>query len=104
VIRNSLESPPQVSALARRCGISAGHLSRLFRQVCGMSVQEYIQRARLEQVEMLLTRSELSIAAIARSVGFEDLQAFNKYVRKRLGAAPSKVRARASLGPTPSPS
>jgi AraC family transcriptional regulator len=101
VIRNSLESPPQVSELARRCGISAGHLNRLFRQVRGMSVQEYIQRARLEQVEMLLTRSELSIAAIARSVGFEDLQAFNKYVRKRLGAAPSKVRALAPVAREP---
>lgn len=93
VIRNEMDRGIRVSDLAKRCGVSSGHLNRLFRKSHGESAQEFIQRHRLELAEDLLKHSDLPITAIAASVGLKDLQAFNKFIKKRLGAAPRSLRA-----------
>lgn len=94
LIRNSLDIPIRTHDLAYACGISPGHLNRLFRASTQMSVQEYIQRTRADQARQLLVDSDLPVRAIAHMVGFTDLQAFNKFIRKRLDASPRKYRER----------
>ena len=47
--------------IAEAIGISPGHLSRVFRQDIGMTIQEYIQKFRVERAANLLKYSEASL-------------------------------------------
>lgn len=84
----------RVADLAREIDVSQNHLTRLFRQTTGTTISAYIQSLRMQRAHYLLTHSSLSIKAIAEEVGITDLHYFNKTVRRNLGDAPRRVRAR----------
>jgi AraC family transcriptional regulator len=88
VVRNRLPQPPSVAELAREVGCSPAHLSRLFRSHVGTSVQQFIRRE----------RARASLNALAFSIGFTDLQQFNKLIRSELGCSPREFRQRYHLG------
>ncbi len=83
-----------LAGLARRTGVSANHLIRLFRGACGRTPMEQVRHLRAAAALALLTGSSLPIAAIATRVGVADAQAFNKLMRHCCGAAPSVLRQR----------
>lgn len=87
-----LAEPLQVGALARQCGVSPNHLAKLFRTTLGETVTGYIRRRRVERATQLLLHSGLPIKSIAREVGIPDPHAFNKTIRRTLGASPRAVR------------
>lgn len=91
-IERHLADPISVSDLAERAGVSYGYLSRLFGEAFGTSVVGYLRRRRVERAVHLLQRSTLSIKFIAASVGFDDLQHFNKAVRAETGVSPRAHR------------
>ena len=82
--------------LCKRVAVSQNHLTRLFQRAFGCGVAGFIRKRRAEKASALLERSNLPIKAIAAEVGLPDLHQFNKFVRKELGRAPSRLR-RASL-------
>jgi AraC family transcriptional regulator len=97
-IEANLAQPLTVPDLARIAGVSHTHLSRLFRAEMGSTVVGYIRRRRMERARHLLVSSNLSIPAIASSVGIPDLQAFNKACRRELGGPPRSVRRESVRG------
>lgn len=96
IIENELSSSPRVAEVAKRVGISANHLTRLFDQTFGHGVAAYISKRRLEKAQHLLRKSRLPIKAIATEVGLPDLQQFNKFVRKETGSSPRRLRAKSA--------
>jgi AraC-like DNA-binding protein len=92
LIETRLDDPPSVSELARKAGISAAHLRRLFRSELGLGVKPWIQRRRGERARHLLAHSDHSVAAIAQSLGIDDLQRFNKLLRRQFGKSPRALR------------
>lgn len=91
-IEEHLADPLSVAALARHCGLSHNHLTRLFAAQVGSTVVGYIRERRMRRAQHLLMASTLPIASIAATVGIPDLQAFNKTCRRTLGAPPRAVR------------
>lgn len=91
-IESRLPEPPTVPEVAAHVGISANHLTRVFRGELSESVVAYIRRRRIDHARRLLTSSTMSIPAIAASVGFSDLQAFNKACRAVTGESPRALR------------
>lgn len=85
-----------VPELARLAGLSHNHLTRLFRAETGETVVAYIRRRRMARAAHLLTSTTMSIPAIASSVGFKNLQAFNKACRRQYDTSPRALRARAA--------
>lgn len=94
IIEGRLDDPPSVSELARRTGVSAAHLRRLFRSETGLGVKPWIQSRRIGRARHLLAHSSLRIAEIAEAIGVPDLHAFNKLVRRSCGAPPRRLRGR----------
>ena len=80
---------PQLASLA---GMSARHLTRLFRQTTGISVHDYATRIRLELARMLLHDPMLTIDAIATRCGFDSPRQFRRLFARELGAKPSEQR------------
>ncbi|RYG32351.1 helix-turn-helix domain-containing protein, partial [bacterium] len=89
------ESGPRlkVSDLAQAVGISQAQLSRLFVAEHGTPPLQFIRTAQAQRAHRLLTSTVEPIKAIAAECGFPDLQAFNRFVRDRLGASPREIRA-----------
>jgi AraC family transcriptional regulator len=81
-----------IAQVAADIGCSHAHLSRAFRATMGCSVVAHVRQRRLTRATHLLRASSLPIAEIARQVGVPDLHAFNKLMRRELGAAPRRWR------------
>jgi len=78
-----------VDNIARYVGISRSHLYRAFQQYTKMSPKEYLSAFRIKQACSLLKKSELSISAIAASVGYENNLYFSKAFKKAKGISPT---------------
>ncbi|MCK6491389.1 MAG: helix-turn-helix transcriptional regulator, partial [Planctomycetes bacterium] len=91
-----LDDPPAVAELAAAVGCSAAHLRRRFRAELGLGVKPWIQARRLERARHLLAHSALPVRAIAAQLGIDDLQRFNKLVRRACGLGPRALRTRGS--------
>ncbi|GLI26659.1 hypothetical protein ARHIZOSPH14_09010 [Agromyces rhizosphaerae] len=88
-----------VARLAEVARYSPTHLDRLFLAESGMTTAAYVRSRRLATARHLLEHTTQSIPSIAASVGFHDLQAFNKACRRHLGASPRAIRSRRLAGP-----
>lgn len=94
LVEARLHEPLTVRDLATEAAISHNQLTRLFRAATGKTVIETIRLRRMERARHLLERSTMPIKEIASLVGIEDLQLFNKTVRRSFGLSPTDMRAR----------
>jgi AraC-like DNA-binding protein len=92
-IEANLARPIAVPDVARAAGVSHNHLTRLFRAETGLPVVGWIRQRRMARARHLLTATTMRIPAVAATVGFTDLQAFNKACRRELGSSPRAIRA-----------
>jgi AraC-like DNA-binding protein len=87
--------PITVEDIADYVGLSRSHLFRSFEKVMGRSPKNYLTDFRIRQACNLLLKSDLSITAIANSVGFENNLYFSKAFHKVKGMSPKNYRAAA---------
>ncbi|AOS61514.1 DNA-binding domain-containing protein, AraC-type [Actinoalloteichus hymeniacidonis] len=88
--------PLDVAALARGVGMSAGHLSRLFRQAYDETPYSYLMTRRIERAMALLRRGDLSVTEVCFEVGCSSLGTFSSRFSELVGIPPSLYRAKAS--------
>lgn len=79
---------------ARELSISPVYLSRIVRQVSGLTVIDYVNRHLLIEASFLLRTSQLSIAQIADRLHFADQASFSKFFRRMKGCSPKAYRSR----------
>jgi len=84
--------PITVEDIAAYVGLSRSHLFRSFELVLQQSPKEYLTDFRMKQACYLLEHSNLSITAIANSVGFDNGLYFSKTFHKKKGASPKAYR------------
>lgn len=78
--------------VAQAIGISQGHLSRVFQKDMGMSIQEYIQRFRIERAGNLLKYSEASILEISEYLCFHSQSHFGSMFKRYMEMTPRQYR------------
>lgn len=81
-----------VEDIADYVGVSRSHLFRSFETVLGQSPKEYLTDFRMKQACYLLEYSNLSITAIANSLGFDNSLYFSKTFHKQKGISPKEFR------------
>lgn len=81
-----------VQEIANYICINRSYLSRLFKEVAGMSPKGYLINYRMEKAYDLLCSSDLSIASVGMSVGYTDQFLFSKVFKRIKGISPSKAR------------
>ena len=81
-----------VEDLARQANLSPRQLHRKFREVFGLSAQDFLIKTRIQATSEALLHSDLSIAQISVDFGFCDQSAFTQQFRKHLGQTPLKFR------------
>ena len=84
--------PLDVEALARDVHMSAGHLSREFKQAFGESPYSYLMTRRIERAMALLRRGDLSVTDVCFAVGCSSLGTFSTRFTELVGVPPSVYR------------
>lgn len=92
IIEARLAGPICVAALARELGISHNQLNRQFHGHLGHTVSGYITSRRVEKARQLLVHTTRPVKSIAAEVGFKDIQALNKCLRRLTGHSPRQLR------------
>jgi transcriptional regulator GlxA family with amidase domain len=82
-----------LSDLARRAALSPRHLTRVFRQATGVSVQEFTTRLRLELARGLLHDPRMTVEAVASRCGFASARQLRRLWKGVYGTSPGSERA-----------
>jgi AraC-like DNA-binding protein len=93
--------PLDVEALARGANMSAGHLSREFKEAFGESPYSYLMTRRIERAMALLRRGDMSVTEVCFEVGCSSLGTFTTRFTELVGMPPGAYRreqARATAG------
>lgn len=93
----NLEEPVDLDELAELIQLSRRHLERLFRKYLRCSPSRYYTKLRLLRAQQLLRQTELPVAQIASSCGFQSARTFSRSYREHFGMAPSGERVNRSL-------
>lgn len=78
--------------LAARCGCSARHFARLFRDHFGTSVRSKQTQLKLEKAQRLLAESDAKVLKVAFDVGYRHLGLFNALFKRHFGVTPTEWR------------
>ena len=82
-------------ALARVAAYSEQHFHRVFHQIVGETVHEYVRRTRLEQAaNQLMFAPDRPILEVAEQCGFASLSSFSRVFKQRFGMTPGQWRLR----------
>lgn len=68
------------------------HLSRVFKEVTGFTIVEYLTAVRLQHARALLASTDARVADIAGQAGFGSLAHFNRAFARQAGMPPVKYR------------
>ena len=90
-IRRDCRNAPKMSAVAKENGLSHRQLNRRFKEVTGLTPQQFLLRARVGKACMWLRESSRSLAEIGYDLGFCDQSAFTAQFRKRMQMTPGNT-------------
>ena len=76
--------------------ISRYYLSRVFKEVTGLTFTEYLNYIRIEEAKGLLYESAENIAEVSERVGYESITHFGRVFKKLTGISPLKYRKQKS--------
>ena len=75
--------------LASQLNISSRQLQRVLKKLTGLTINQYIQEARLQQAREILESSQTLVKQAAAKVGYKDVKYFTALYKKRFGKVPS---------------
>ena len=96
-IDRSFAEPLNVETLASGVYMSAGHLSRRFRDAFGESPYRYLMTRRIERAATLLRRSDTTVTEVCFAVGFSSLGTFTTRFTECYGVSPGRYRRQAQF-------
>lgn len=81
-----------LSDVSKYCGLSQSYFSHSFKEFCGVSFMEYLDKLRFEYAENLLKNTHLSITEVCYSSGFKSVTNFNRRFLKKHSISPTEYR------------
>ncbi|REA60106.1 hypothetical protein DSL64_15630 [Dyadobacter luteus] len=81
-----------ISTYAERLSISSKHLSETVKKITGRPAYSWIEQMILQEAQVLLKQSSLTVSEIGHRLDFFDRSAFGKFFRKKMGVTPAQYR------------
>ncbi|GAA0365589.1 AraC family transcriptional regulator [Bacillus horti] len=91
-IEQRLEGELELTELAKQAAVSTAHFSRVFKELIGMNVTEYITTKRMIRAKNLLATTQENIALIAEKCGYNSMPHFYRTFKRMTGRTPSEYR------------
>ncbi len=80
-----------LTALARKAGISPGQLSRLFKRQVGMNISDFRNHVRLQKFLRIRPQHKQKVLfGVAKEAGFGSYAQFNRAFRREIGCSPEE--------------
>ncbi len=95
------DSELRLAEVSRSLHVNPNYLSRIFREIMGISPIRYIINTRLQHASALLESHRYSIKEVAYRVGYEDPNYFAREFRRHIGVSPKRYKAEDSLERNP---
>ncbi|SLN38272.1 GlxA family transcriptional regulator [Ruegeria meonggei] len=92
IMRDYIESPLSLEAVAKQASLSRRHMERLFRQHTNMSPGQFYNNLRLDRAFALLSETDLSVSEIAFAAGFSSTDRLSVHFRSRYKISPHNFR------------
>ncbi|WP_152083571.1 helix-turn-helix domain-containing protein [Enterobacter oligotrophicus] len=96
-IEEHIDQAPAVEDVCKRSGYTPRHIQKLFSDVTGKTVGDYIRKRRLTRAAILVTFTKKSIYHIAMELNFSTQQTFSRAFRREFGCSPLQYRSRKYL-------
>ncbi|MFM7332889.1 MAG: GyrI-like domain-containing protein [Tabrizicola sp.] len=88
-----------LDALSDVAAMSRFHWHRVFRAMTGETLAQAVRRIRMQRASYLLVMTDQPLAALAASVGMENLASFNRCFAEHFLMSPSAFRKRGEFRP-----
>lgn len=88
-INNNLNKNIHITELSEIMCLSPDHFTRVFKNINGLTPNQYLQLKRIERAQTLMISSTMSIKEIAEEIGIPNLSQFSKLFHKFTGMSPS---------------
>jgi len=92
--KNYMYEDISLSLLADEMQYSIPYMEKLFKDMTGKPIKEYITEKRIEEAKRLLETGNLKIWEIGEKVGYKNVKSFTSIFKKYQGESPSEYRSR----------
>lgn len=91
-VRENLRRPLTVEHLAEAAALSPRQFARVFKDETGITPARFVERIRVEEAQPMIKNTRMSLATIAREVGFSCEDRMREAFLRVLGHPPSALR------------
>lgn len=91
-IRNHLDEKITLAKMASLCHISPSYYSKIFSREGLGSLSNYVNHLKIEKAKELLTRTDISVGAVAANLGYDESSYFIKIFKIETGITPARFR------------
>lgn len=91
-IKQHLQEDISLTTLAEQVYLNPVYLSRIYKQLTGQKLSNYITRERIERAKTLLAEPQYKINEIGYQVGYESPAHFSRAFKKTVGLTPAEYR------------
>ena len=92
------DSDLDVSSLSIKAGLGERTFMRRFRVATGLTVNDYVQKTRVEKAKGMLEQTLKTVEVIAWEVGYKDPSSFRRLFKKITGSSPQAYRDNFGIG------
>ncbi len=96
-IEEHLNEDLSLVRLAEQVYLNPSYLSRLYKQVTGSNLSEYIENARVAKAKELLSMENIKINEVASIVGYDTAASFTRFFKKICGCTPQEFQEKAKV-------
>ena len=93
LLQENIEDPVNIEEMVKDLPMGYSKFRKVFKQVTGLSPNQYYLNIRLEKAKNLLINTDLSVVEISTLTGFENLFYFSNYFKKKNGVSPILYRS-----------
>ncbi|KIL41903.1 hypothetical protein SD70_04715 [Gordoniibacillus kamchatkensis] len=96
-VENHYAEEIYLDVLAEKLNISGGYLSTSFKEKTGMNFVDYVNEVRVRKAQRMLAEPGFKIQDVAKKVGYQNINSFNRMFKKFSGLTPSEFRKKQLL-------
>ena len=91
-IRDHYQEDCSIDRICAYVGFSKYHFCRVFKEITGSTIHQFVNRYRINQAKYLLSRTDMPVAEVGAEVGLRDSETFSRVFKAETNMTPHKYR------------